>query len=117
MQKLAETREDMELDVFVGDLNEGAMIARNNLHSDYDVIISRGGTAELIGQVTHIPVIEVTLSVYDILRAIKLAENYADRYAIVGFPAITKTPTCSVIFSSIRLIFLLSTVRKKSGKP
>ncbi len=90
MQKLAETREDMELDVFVGDLNEGAMIARNNLHSDYDVIISRGGTAELIGQVTHIPVIEVTLSVYDILRAIKLAENYADRYAIVGFPAITK---------------------------
>jgi len=30
-----------------------------------------------------------SLSVYDILRAIKLAENYADRYAIVGFPAIT----------------------------
>lgn len=89
MQNIAKTREDLELDVYVGDLNTGVEIARRNFHSDYDVIISRGGTAQLIGQATSIPVIEVTLSVYDILRAIKLAENYADRYAIVGFPSIT----------------------------
>lgn len=89
MQKLAENRNDMDLDVFVGDLNKGVDIVRRNFHSNYDVIISRGGTAELIGQITRIPVIEVSLSVYDILRAIKLAENYADRYAIIGFPGIT----------------------------
>lgn len=89
MQKLAKERDDLELDVYVGDLNKGVEIARRNFHSNYDVIISRGGTAELIGRSTHIPVIEVSLSVYDILRAIKLAENYADRYAIVGFPGIT----------------------------
>lgn len=89
MRKLADARSDVELDVFVGDLNKGVAIARQNFNSNYDVIISRGGTAELIGHATHIPVVEVTLSVYDILRAIKLAENYADRYAIVGFPAIT----------------------------
>ena len=89
MQKLAKDRQDIELDVYVGDLNKGVEIARRNFHSNYDVIISRGGTAELIGRSTRIPVIEVSLSVYDILRAIKLAENYADRYAIVGFPGIT----------------------------
>lgn len=89
MQKLAKDRTDIDLDVYVGDLNKGVEIARRNFHSNYDVIISRGGTAELIGQSTHIPVIEVSLSVYDILRAIKLAQNYADRYAIVGFPGIT----------------------------
>ena len=89
MQKLAGERRDIELDVFVGDLNKGVEIARQNYRSNYDVIVSRGGTAELIGRSTHTPVIEVTLSVYDILRAMKLAENYADRYAIVGFPAIT----------------------------
>lgn len=89
MQKLAKERNDIDLDVYVGDLNKGVEIARRNFHSNYDVIISRGGTAELIGRSTHIPVIEVSLSVYDILRAIKLAENYADRYAIVGFPGIT----------------------------
>lgn len=91
MEKLIRERTDMDLDVFVGDLNKGVEIAQRNFHSNYDVIISRGGTAELIGKSTHIPVIEVNLSVYDILRAMKLAENYADRYAIVGFPAITSS--------------------------
>lgn len=91
MEKLVRERTDMDLDVFVGDLNKGVEIAQRNFHSNYDVIISRGGTAELIGKSTHIPVIEVNLSVYDILRAMKLAENYADRHAIVGFPAITSS--------------------------
>lgn len=89
MQKLAKERSDIELDVFVGDLQKGVEIARRNSRRNYDVIISRGGTAELIEQTTYIPVIEVGLSVYDILRAIKLSENYSDRYAIVGFPGIT----------------------------
>lgn len=91
MLNLAKERSDIELDVFVGDLKAGVEIVRTNSQSSYDVIISRGGTADLIEQATHIPVVEVTLSVYDILRAIKLAENYADRYAIVGFPAITSS--------------------------
>ena len=91
MQKISKDRAEIDLDVYVGDLYQGAEIAQRNYHMNYDVIISRGGTAELIGQMTHIPVIEVTLSVYDILRAIKLAENYSDRYAIVGFPSITSS--------------------------
>ncbi|MEG2350252.1 MAG: PrpR N-terminal domain-containing protein [Hungatella sp.] len=91
MLKLAAERDDIALDVYVGDLNQGAEIAQRNFHSDYDVIISRGGTAEMIGKITDLPVIEITLSVYDILRAIKLAENYSNRYAIVGFPSITSS--------------------------
>lgn len=89
MQKLAKERDDIELNVFVGDLHKGAEIAQKNFHEDFDIIISRGGTAELIGSITQLPVIEITLSVYDILRSIKMAENFASRYAIVGFPSIT----------------------------
>lgn len=89
MKKLAEKRDDLELDVYVGDLEKGEEIARRNFNSNYDAIISRGGTAEMIGKSSSIPVVEISLSVYDILRAIKLAENYSDQYAIVGFPAIT----------------------------
>ena len=89
MQKLAAERTDLQLDVYVGDLEYGAEIVRHNLNNGYDVILSRGGTAELIGQITYIPVVEIPLSVCDVLRSIKLAENYADRYAIVGFPSIT----------------------------
>lgn len=89
MQKLAEKRPEIDLDVYVGDLPRGVEIARQNFQCDYDIIISRGGTAAMIGKSTNIPVIEIDLSVYDILRAIKLAENCTDRYAIIGFPDIT----------------------------
>lgn len=91
MEKLARKRPQMELDVYVGDLKKGVDIARKNLQGNYDVIISRGGTAEMIGKVTHLPVIEICLTVYDILRAMKLAENYSDKYAVVGFPSITSS--------------------------
>lgn len=99
MQKLAEERQDLELDMFVGDLEQGAALVQQHLHKGYDAIISRGGTATLISHVTQVPVIEVTLSVYDILRAIKLAENYTDRYAIVGFANIAQNAQalCSLL--------------------
>ena len=91
MEKVAEQRNDIILDAFVGDLYDGVEIVKNRSHYNYDAIISRGGTAELIEKVVDIPTIEVEFSVYDILRAIKLAENYSDRHAIVGFPAITRS--------------------------
>lgn len=89
MERTAEEYPDICLDVFTGDLQAGADIVRRNLHNGYDCIISRGGTAELIRGITDIPVVEIQLSVYDILRTIKLAENYSKLYAIVGFPSIT----------------------------
>ena len=89
MMQLASKRTDIDLTVYVGDLNKGVEIAQKNFHSNYDVIISRGGTAEMIEKISDIPLIEISLSVYDILRAMKLAENYADRYAVVGFSSIT----------------------------
>ena len=39
------------------------------------------------------------MSVYDILRSIKLAENHNCKYAVIGFPAITRNATflCEVL--------------------
>ncbi|HJB92222.1 MAG TPA: PrpR N-terminal domain-containing protein [Candidatus Eisenbergiella merdigallinarum] len=90
MEQAAAQREDIELDVLIGDMEAGAAIASRYSESDLDVIISRGGTAELIRARTAFPVVDIPLSVYDIFRSIKLAENYTDKYALVGFPAITK---------------------------
>ena len=89
MDRMAEAYPSIRLDVFTGDLQEGVEIVKRNLHNAYDCIISRGGTAEFIRRITDIPVVEIQLSVYDVLRTIKLAENYSKRYAIVGFPSIT----------------------------
>lgn len=90
MEQIALKRDDIDLTVFVGDLEAGAAIASHYSTQDLDVIISRGGTAELIRQKTSFPVVDIPLSVYDIFRSIKLAENYTSDYALVGFPNITK---------------------------
>lgn len=89
MERAAEAFPGMHLDVHTGDLEQGVEIVRSMADQGYDAIVSRGGTAALIRQVTDLPVIEIQLSVYDVLRTIKLAENYSSLYAIVGFPNIT----------------------------
>ena len=63
LQKQAEPYETIDLTVYVGDLHQGAAIVQKSLPEDYDVIISRGGTAELIRTVTQLPVIEIELSI------------------------------------------------------
>ncbi len=90
MLQIAERRNDIELTAFTGDLNDGLAIAQKYENSGYDIIVSRGGTAELIRQHCKIPVIDISLSIYDIFRSIKLAENSTNKYVVIGFPAITK---------------------------
>lgn len=91
LKRVAESYPDVIIDVFTGDLEDGAAIVKAYHHEAYDCIISRGGTARLIRTITDIPVVEVTLSVYDIMRTLKLAENYTNRYAFVGYPSITES--------------------------
>lgn len=89
MLNLAQARDDVELTVFVGDLQQGVELAKRNFYSDYDAIVSRGGTAQLLQKELDLPVIEIAVTPFDIMRAIKLAENVSDQYAIVGFPGVT----------------------------
>lgn len=91
MERAADNSPDIHLDVYIGDLEEGVAVVREHQAEDYDCIISRGGTAKLVQQITDIPVVEIPVSVYDVLRTMRLAENYVDRYTIVGFPNITET--------------------------
>ena len=90
MVKIAKNRPDLSVDIYLGNMKEGVDIAKFHQNENYDVIISRGATARLIKEEVHIPVISVDFSAYDILRTIKLAENYPYRYAVLGFPGITK---------------------------
>ena len=90
MDRAAQAYPNVQMDVFTGDLDVGVSIVQRMPPNSYDCIISRGGTANLIRRVTELPVVEVPLSVYDVLSAMKLAENYSSRYAIVGFPSITE---------------------------
>lgn len=103
MNQVAKHRDDIELTSFIGDLKEGLSIASKYSISDFDVIISRGGTAELIRKNCSIPVVEISLSAIDILRSLKLVQNVNKKYALIGFPAITKNAQllCDVLQYSI----------------
>ncbi|MFQ8689765.1 MAG: PrpR N-terminal domain-containing protein [Blautia sp.] len=87
---IATERDDVEMTVQTGDLNTGKKIALELSHKNYDVILSRGGTAELIRSTVEIPVVDIPISGYDILRTIKLAQNYSGKFVIAGFSGITK---------------------------
>jgi transcriptional regulator with PAS, ATPase and Fis domain len=90
LSKLAEEYENIDLTILVGDLKKGVEIAQSNFHENYDVIISRGGTAKLLRQSVSLPVIEINTSAYDILRTLKLSGADTKKVAIVGFSAITE---------------------------
>ena len=83
-------RDRLEITTLLGDLSTGADQAKIAERQGCDIIISRGGTAELIGRSVSVPVINIEISGYDYMRAIKLAENFHGRKAFVGFSYITQ---------------------------
>jgi propionate catabolism operon transcriptional regulator len=80
---------EIDLHIEIGNLQEGVALAKKAEAQGFDVIISRGGTAKLIGEAVGIPVIDVHVSGYDMLRVFTLANDLPRKKAIVGFPTIT----------------------------
>ena len=103
---IGSTRADLEITAYHADLELGAQLVRQLDASEYDVILSRGGTARLIREISPIPVIEIALSHQDILNVIKLAEQHGGKCAIVGFPNICKMAKdlCAVLERSITIV-------------
>lgn len=81
----------IDLTLFVGDMEQGLEIARSNFHGDYDVVISRGGTAKMLQKNLALPVIEIDISMYDILCTLKLADGLTGKTAMVSFANITSS--------------------------
>ena len=93
LRSISSKRNDIDLTIEIGDLNQGVQLAKEHIIENFDAIISRGGTAELLRSAVEIPVIEISISVYDVLRAIKTAELYNAKFAVVGFSTITEHAT------------------------
>lgn len=84
MSSLAEEYPQIDLTLFVGDREQGLEIAKSNFHGNYDVVISRGGTANMLRRNLALPVVEIEISVYDILCTVKLADGLPGKIAIVS---------------------------------
>ena len=90
MAGLAEEYPQFDLSLFVGDREHGLEIAKSNFHGNYDVVISRGGTADMLRQNLSIPVVEIETSMYDILYALKLTDGLTGKAAMVSTGSIAK---------------------------
>lgn len=112
MTIVSEQFEELQADIYTADLDEGQRLAIELFHDNYDAIISRGGTADLIRKSVAIPVIDVSISIYDILGAIRLAENYTSNFAIVGYSSITEKAhlLCDILGYKIKIITLTDTI-------
>jgi hypothetical protein len=71
--------------VLEGDLNEGVVAARLAVQEGAEVIISRGGTAMLISQSIDIPVVEIEVSPFDIIRSLMKLKEYRGPIGISAY--------------------------------
>ncbi|MFW6270009.1 MAG: sigma 54-interacting transcriptional regulator [Bacillota bacterium] len=77
--------------ILIGDLDKGVEQAIKLEEKGYDAVISRGGTALAIQKkVTDLPVIEVPISGYDLIRVLAKARKKVDKIAVIGFHPFTK---------------------------
>ena len=88
ISEIKEKYKNVKIDYGVGDIYEGLELARKAQKQGYDVIISRGGTAQLINKNLDIPLVDMKLSGNDILKSILLANNGLYT-AIVAYSNIT----------------------------
>ncbi|NQD64380.1 sigma 54-interacting transcriptional regulator [Bacillus haikouensis] len=80
---------ELDIHIEVANLQEALPVAKAAEDRGFDVIISRGGTSKLIEEAVTIPVIDIHVSGYDMLRVLTLANDFPGKKAIVGFSNIT----------------------------
>jgi len=78
---------EMNISTSVGELQAGADIALSK-ESQTDIFISRSTTAKLIKEAVKIPVIDMNITGYDMMRSLSLATNLSEKSALISFPHI-----------------------------
>ncbi|MCF7915157.1 MAG: PrpR N-terminal domain-containing protein [Spirochaetaceae bacterium] len=74
------------VEVLLGDLQQGLHAAETKINrNEADIIVSRGGTASLLRQNLSIPVFEIDVTGYDLLRAIYPHTQRHRKIAVIGY--------------------------------
>ena len=74
-----------EVEVLCGSLSEGLRLARGAVERGAGIIISRGGTGDLIERNLDVPVVYLETSGYDVIRSVSRAVTASHNIGIVGF--------------------------------
>lgn len=84
--EMVQQETSIRMDVEVADLQDALPIVEHAEERGYDIIVSRGGTASLIRKHCSLPVVDIPVSGYDILRVLTLVRKANSKVAIIGFP-------------------------------
>lgn len=88
MKQCALQYPEIEFNAMTGNMEQGLTVAKR-YSEQYDIIVSRANTANMISQAVHIPVIDIGIGYYDVLRCIKMAQNTRTKFALLGFQSLT----------------------------
>ncbi|RKX68415.1 hypothetical protein DRP43_05655 [candidate division TA06 bacterium] len=90
-----------DINLFIGDLYDAVNIAKKL--KDVEVIISRGGTAQLLSKELSLPIVNIKVHLMDILVATQKAMKHGEKILFAGFEN---------IFNDVDMIHLLEDLLK-----
>lgn len=73
------------IEVVLGDLKQGVEVAKEVVKKGANIIVSRGGTYRMIKEEIAIPVVEIKMTFFDILRGFKDIINYKGPIGVAGY--------------------------------
>lgn len=84
-QRVVDENGYSDVEVIGGDLNlwKGLEAARRAVENGAKIVISRGGTYDLIKSETNIPIVEIVVTAYDLIESLKLVKE-VDEVDVVG---------------------------------
>lgn len=85
VEEVAREFPDISVTVEQGDLEGGLVAALGSFRADYDVVLSRGGTAQMLQDEISLPVIDIALSAADLLTSLATANPGHGSVAVLGF--------------------------------
>ncbi|SDK76471.1 sigma 54-interacting transcriptional regulator [Halanaerobium congolense] len=79
-------RNNYDIGVYLGDLEEGVKVAKKAVKNGVELIISRGGTATMIKENVDVPVVEINVTGFDLLRVIyPFVSSKNKKIGIIGY--------------------------------
>ena len=79
------------IEIYQGSYSEGLRLARQAIKDGANIIISRGGTGNLIKNNVEIPVVNIEFGSYDVLNSLSKAVEFSNVIGVVGFSSLSLT--------------------------
>ncbi|SFU54059.1 sigma 54-interacting transcriptional regulator [Alicyclobacillus macrosporangiidus] len=73
------------VEILLGRMEEGVRLGRRAVAEGAAVLISRGGTCLRLAEQAGVPVVEIAVTAYDVLRALTRAAERGKRIGVAGF--------------------------------